>query len=268
MTRSLVYNIRTSENAMSTLVNFTGVVPPIWEKNICNRDKYRYDDDLVEDVINKYGHFPANYETWLFIYFHVTTSANNCASFEKHGILDLKNSYLCNDSELRTFLDNKGISFDLDKCTLSYKGRLFDLSFGNRPPEYNKKAYACWSIGRKFYYDYTTCGFLSVWDRSPYGGYVHCRPEILSDIDNLLGLSLSQEWHIEHEPYEIVAAVKGSDIVYDGDDNQSSKDKVLNYLTKAYATAFGSPSEEIVLLKNHVQVSQANILETKPLTCW
>lgn len=42
----------------------------------------------------------------------------------------------------------------------------------------------------------------------------------------------------------------------------------LNYLTKAYETAFGSPSEKIVLLKNHVQVSQANILEIKPLTCW
>lgn len=46
------------------------------------------------------------------------------------------------------------------------------------------------------FYDYTACGFLSVWERSPYGGQVHCRPEILWDIDNLLRLDLSGEWEL------------------------------------------------------------------------
>lgn len=268
MSRSIVYDIRTSENALSTLVNLTGVVPPIWEKNIQRRNQFRYDDDLVEDVISKYGHFPLEYEGWLFIYFHVTTSANHCVSFKKHGILDLKNAYLCADSELRKFLDTKGISIDIENRTLSYRGQVHDISYGRCPSRVDTKAHACWSIGRKFYYDYTTCGFLSVWDRSPYGGYVHCRPEILSDIDNLLGLTLSQEWHMTHDPYEIVAAVQGSDIVYDGEDYQSSKDKILNYLTKAYTTAFGAPHEEIVLMKNNTQIPPNRIIEINPLSCW
>ena len=62
--------------------------------------------------------------------------------------------------------------------------------------------------------------------------------------------------------------VQGCDIVYDGDDNSSSKDKILNYLTRAYNTAFGAPFEEIVLLKNHIQVPPNHILEIKPLSYW
>ena len=71
-----------------------------------------------------------------------------------------------------------------------------------------------------------------------------------------------------HKPYEIIAIIQGSDIVYDGDDNQSSKDKILNYLTKAYNTAFGSPFEEIVLLKNNIQVPPHRIIEINPLSYW
>lgn len=268
MNQSLIYDIRTAENALTTLVNFTGVVPPIWEKYILLRNNYQYDEDLVEDVINKHGHFPSSYETWMFIYFHVTTSANKCRSFKEHGILDLKESYLCHDSELRRFLDDKGVVIDIEAHSLSYRGQVYDISYGKCPSRFDTKAHACWSIGRKFYYDYTTCGFLSVWDRSPYGGYVHCRPEILSDIDNLLDLTLSQEWHLSHEPYEVVAVVPGTDIVYDGDDYQSSRDKVINYLTKAYNTAFGSPHEEILLLRNNIQISPHRIIEIKPLSCW
>lgn len=268
MGKSFVYDIRTSENALNTLVNFTGVVPLQWEKCMSQRKNFYYEDDFVEDVINKYGRFPANYENWIFIYFHITTSANDCASIKKHGILDLPNSYLCEDSELRQFLEGKGIVIDIENCTLSYKNKAFDISYRPYTPRNDTVAQACWAVGRKFYYDYTTCGFLSVWDRSPYGGYVHCRPEILSDIDALLDLSLSQEWHLQHKAYEVVAAVPGTDIVYDGEDNQSAREKVMNYLTKAYLAAFGSPSEEILLIKNHVYVPANRVIEIKPLSYW
>lgn len=268
MNQSYIYDIRTSETAMSTLVNFTGVVPPIWERNICMRDQFRYDEEFVEYIINKYGHFPSNYEDWIFIYFHVTTSANECASFNKYGILDLQESYKCPESELRQFLDERGIRVDINNRTLTYRGREYDITYTQSAPRSGSYEHACWCIGRKFYYDYTTCGFLSVWESNAYGGGVHYRPEILSDIDRLLGLTLSQDWCISHKPYEILAAVQGTDIVYDGNEENDSKDRIVDYLTRAYNTAFGSPFEEIVLLKNHVQVPPNRILEIKPLTCW
>ena len=152
---------------------------------------------------------------------------------------------------------------------MTYKGKVFDISYNaGNCPRTGTQEYLCWSIGRKFYYDFTTCGFLSVWERSPYGGQVHCRPEILWDIDNLLRLNLSEEWEQSHFPYEIVAQVNGFDIVFDGDDDQSDKDKVLMYLTMAYDTAFGEPFEHILLMKNGIQISPDRIIEIKPLTCW
>ena len=115
-----VYDIRTSANALHTLINFTGVDLPIWEKFILRRREYRYEDDLVSDVIQKYGCFPSNYEEWVFTYYHITTSANQCSSFKKHGILDLVHSYECKDSELRTFLDDKNIKIDIESRILSF----------------------------------------------------------------------------------------------------------------------------------------------------
>ena len=97
---------------------------------------------------------------------------------------------------------------------------------------------------------------------------MHWRPEILWDIDNLLRLDLSGDWEQSHCPYEITAHVKGSDIVFDGDEDQSDKDKVLMYLTMAYDTAFGEPFEHVLLMKNGVQIPPTNIIEIKPLSCW
>jgi len=263
----MIYDIRTTEYAQRTLTKLTGVPISVWEQYLRHEHKYKYIDDLVADVINSHGYLPRNYRDLIFVYFHVTTSANECASFRKHGILDLKQSYSCYDSELRKFLEKHDIHIDLDERILTYRGHEFDITFGACPRQ-GTEAYKCWSIGRKFYYDYTTCGFLSVWERSPYGGQVHCRPEILRDIDNLLRLNLSRVWMLTHDSYEIVVKVSGEKIVYDGDEDQSDEEKVLNYLTKAYLTAFREPSEEVLLIKNHVQIPPMDILEIKPLGHW
>jgi len=263
----MIYDIRTTGYAQQTLTNLTGVPIPVWEQYLGHEHEYEYTDDLVADVINSHGYLPRSYRDLVFVYFHVTTSANECASFRKHGILDLKQSYSCHDSELREFLEKHDIHIDLDAQKLIYCGRRFNITFGACPRQ-DTVAYKCWSIGRKFYFDYTTCGFLSVWERSPYGGQVHRRPEILMNIDNLLGLNLSQEWMSTHDPYEIVAKVSGGKIVYDGDDNQSDENKVLNYLTKAYFTAFDEPTEKVLLIKDHVQIPPLDILEIKPMGHW
>ena len=60
----------------------------------------------------------------------------------------------------------------------------------------------------------------------------------------------------------------GSKIVYDGDDDYSDKEKVIDFLTKAYLTAFGSPSERVLLISNRVQIPISDILEIKPLEHW
>lgn len=263
----MIYDIRTTEYARQTLVNLTGVAISVWEEYRGRENEYKYVDSLVEDIINSHGYLPSSYKDFEFIYFHVTTSSNSCKSFYKHGLLDLKQSYLCHDAELRTFLEDNDISINLEEQTLTYRKKVFDITFGNCPIR-NTEAHKRWFIGRKFYFDYTICGFLSVCEKNPYGGEVHYRPEVLMDIDNLLGLNLSQKWASTHEPYEIVVKISGEKIIYDGDDNQTEKDKVLNYLTKAYFTAFREPYENVILIKNHVQIPPTDILEIGSMNYW
>lgn len=264
---NMIYDIRTTECAQQTLTNLTGVPIPVWEQYIEHESEYEFIDYLVADVVNSHGYLPRSYRDFEFVYFHVTTSADGCASFRKHGILDLKQSYSCTDSELRGFLEKNDIHIDLDERILTYREQEFDISFGACPRQ-DTENYKCWSIGRKFYYDYTTCGFLSVLEQSSYGGQVHLQPEILINIDDLLELNLSKEWMSTHDSYEIVAKVSGEKIIYDSDDDQSDRDKVLNYLTKAYFTAFGEPTENILLIKNHIQIPPMDILEIKPMDHW
>lgn len=268
MTKSnLIYDIRTSEYAQQTLANLTGVPISIWKQYSNRKNEYEYTENLVADVVNSYGYLPNNYMDFDFICFHVTTSANECLSFRKNGILDLKQSYMCCDSELRQFLENHDIHIQLDNKILTYHNKVYDITY-RKCPRNDIKNYKCWSIGRKFYFDYTICGFLSVRKPYPYLGYVHKRPEILKNIDDLLGLNLSKEWESIHKPYEITVKINGQKIVYCGDDTDTSDDKVINYLTKAYHNAFNEPSEEEILMKNHVKIPSSDIIDISSLQCW
>ena len=263
----MIYDIRNSRRAQETLVSITDVPLSIWKQYVEREREFEYIEDLIEYVASSYGKLPQNYRNFDFVYFHITTSANNCASFRKHGILDLQKSYMCSDSELREFLDRRSIYIDLNNGLLRYGKKMFDINFGPCPKQESQE-YRCWLIGRKFYYDYTICGFLSASDIRSYGGNVHDRPEILMDIDRLLQTKFSEEWASTHIAYKVVAQVKGSDIFYEGEDDIDEKDKVMHYLTEAYYTAFGGLDEKILLMQNGVCVPPTNILEIKPLACW
>lgn len=265
--QSNIFDIRTSDKALQTLCYLTKVSQNLWIPYVGTESNFQYTDKLVEYVIKAYGIMPDNYRDWNFVYFHITTSNNNCSSIRKHGILDLKSSYSCPDSELRNFLDYHNIHIDLIKRELEYNGQIYEITYGDCP-QCNTKKYACWSVGRKFYYDFTTCGFLSVWDLSPYGGGVHYRPEILKDIDNLLNTKLSQEWMLSHKPYEVTAKVKGSKIVFDGNEDATEQEKILHYLTHAYNTAFGDPHEITLLLKDNIEIPPEDIIDIKPMQRW
>jgi len=260
---NMTYDIRTTEYAQQTLANLTGVQISVWEQYLGNKNKYEYTEDLVADVINSNGYLPNSYKDFEFIFFHVTTSANRCESFRKHGILDLKQTYSHHDSELRKFLQKHDIHIELDKQMLTYSGQRFDISYSSFP----RQSTEAYKIGRKIYFDYAICGFLSIKESNSYGGRVHHCPEILRNIDTLLRLTLSQEWTSEHDSYEIVSKIRGENI-YDGNENRSDKDKVLNYLFQAYNNAFDGPTEIVLQIKNHIQIPPSNILEIKPLSYW
>ena len=262
------YDIRSSALASKTLAELSGVSISTWKKCAVYKKEYEKTDAFLKKIINSYGHFPRKYTDLDFVYFHITTSANGCKAIKKYGILDLRQAYMCEESELRLFLNQHGVYIDLDNCCLTYNGSKYDISFhAGSCPRDNTKEYHCWMVGRKFYDDYATCGFLSV-DQSPYGGQVHRRPEILKDIDNLLDLDLSGEWKKFYSPYEITAKVSGNDIVYRGDDSDDDRDRVLTYLTTAYDSAFKSQDEVVLLMKSGVQILPKRVMRIEPIAFW
>ena len=264
-----IYDITTTGKAFATLLSLTDVPADKWL--YCDKE-FSIDDsvEMVQSVVEKYGTMPPTYEDWNFQFIHVTTSSDGCKSIGRYGLLDLQQSYECKDSELRKFLETHGIIIDIENHTLEYADENYDIGYDEAycPPDDTIESKE-WSVGRKFYYDYACCGFLSIEDKNIYGGYVNWRPEILYNIDELLNTLLSDEWKNSHKPYEVHASVKGSDIIYRGSDNDDTEERVLNYLSLVYDVACTTgPFEECLILKNGIQVPRKNITDIKPLSFW
>lgn len=172
----IIYNILSKEKAQNTLERLTGITWSEWKviRDGYDRDRWSYEDDYIEDVLKeKNVTLPSFYELEL-VFSHITTSANGCIDIRKHGLI----THACqnNETELGAFLYENGVSIDLSRRELHYIDKIFDVSYDRCPPEYMETEYAAWLVGRKLYYDYGICGFLS-YGNTAYGGYVHRRPD-------------------------------------------------------------------------------------------
>ncbi len=261
----MIFNITTQKAAQRTLRELTGISEETWKLHIHKEENYAYSDDFVKDMLREFAtrDLPRSYTDMDFVFFHITTSGNGCASIRKNGLTDLQKTYQNGNSELRAFLDEHGVLIDLFKKKLTYEGGIFKISFENDLTDYDdydSEEYQCWSIGRKFFYDYTVCGFLSIRDDFAYDEQMYNkRPEILMDIDNLLGTQLVSEWERTHLAYKVIAKVSGRDICYAYEDEQSEEEKIMAYIAMAYDVAFKNGAENIVLIKNGVQIPAQNI---------
>lgn len=268
MGNELIYNIRTKEDAIFTLETLTGISWYEWAKNSNRINDYQYADYFIEAMLDDNNMEIPIFDELKFVFSHITTSGNVCRSIAKHGLLDLINSYECMDSEIRIFLDKHGIYINVDKKTLEYQGCIYDIHFDRYDPApYSDTVdYYAWSVGRKFYFDYTVCGFLSINPSSPYGGYVHMVPEIISDIDRLLGTNYQNEWVQNTRAYEIVAQVNGSDIVIDPE--VPEREQMISYILMAYNEAWDYKFENILLMKNGIQIMSEDILDIIEFNEW
>ena len=269
----MIFDIHTKEAAQGTLQELTGIVAEKWESYLHEEDRYTCQDDFVKDMLQKFctRTLPQSYADMKFVFFHITTSENACESIKKAGLTDLKRTYQNRNSELRIFLDTHDISIDLCGKELFYKEKCFKIDSENHPADSDNcdsVEYKCWSIGRKFYEDHAVCGFLSTRDGLVYEGRVHKRPEILMDIDALLGTQLALEWERSHSAYKVIARVNGHDICYAYEDEQSEEEKIMAYIVMAYNAAFKGGDENIVLMKDGVQIPACDILTIESFQEW
>lgn len=262
------YDIRSAKNAGDTLERMTGIPLVIWQEESLKASE-EYSEDIIERVIREHSGKIPKYDDIDFIFSHITTSIDGCASIKKYGVVDLKSAYKNPDTELRRFLDSKGIEIIVDYYCLKYNNEYYSIEFDRYdcPPEWRKLEYLGWCVGRKFDLDPGVCGFLSM-DTSGYLGMVHKRPEILFDIDNLLDTSLSDEWAESRLPYEVLIRKNSKYVEPDFEIDISDNEKVLHYLVMAYDILCGAHFEHTIQCLKNEGITPSDIIEIKPFTLW
>lgn len=249
----MIYDIRTKEDARATLEALTGIPFAVWERE---EETASSSDQHIEDVLRRYGR-RLNHITE-FVFTHLTSSANGCAAIRKYGLTDLCRSYENNESELRQFLDEKGIILNLRHQTLSWNGGLYSIAFRGSSLLMTDEEQALSRIGYRFFRDQCVCGFLSL-GTTAYLTHVEEKPEILIDISNFIGMDIAGEWKYTHESYAVSAKVRAEEIVREGDD--------LSYASLAYWNSF-DVNQNVLLCKDGVQIPPEDILSIEPFTGW
>lgn len=264
----MIYDIRTKEKAIMTIEDITGIPWYEWVKNTNRLRDYYYEDEFIDIILQEHNARLPDFNQVSFVFSHITTSSNACDSIKTSGLLDLCDTYRNSQSELRRFLDSHNIFIDIDRGILKYYDKEYDVSFNrNAPsPRSNTIEERAWCIGRKLYFDFTICGFLSINPDNPYGGNVHLVPEIIWDVDNLLKIELREDWIKETRAYEVVARVEGDNVVIDAEG--SDREQMISYILNAYHQAWEYESENIILLKNNVSIPSRDILEVNEFNLW
>ena len=117
----------------------------------------------------------------------------------------------------------------------------------------------------KYEKDFAICGFLVNNTSIPYHGYVHERPEIFKNIDDILGTALADEWkNSNHLPYEIIAKTTGCNIVYPDCADHNADQRDSYYLEEAYCIACGESKQLAIKLKDHVHIPSTDIIDIHP----
>lgn len=212
-------DMRTETDAMETLLHIPGI-------NVEYMMKMLRDELLMRTTTNDYEFYSFLDSNGIIlprlkdinvVFSHITTSANECANYRTYGILSLVDTYRCEDSELRQFLTSENIEINIDFLCLKHNDKYYSIDYEDIEHSGSSEESNELRIGWRFSKDAGICGFLHINEKDTYLGNVHKRPEVLSDIDNLLNLNLSKKWEETHQPYEIIASVSGNQIDTFGD---------------------------------------------------
>ncbi len=266
----MIYDIRNEDLALRTLERLTGVKCDIWEEEV-DRNIHRIDfstiDEEILKTIRKHKGILPKLQDIEAVAIHLTTSNNGCLSIREHGLIDLKEVYNNPESELRQFLTSNGISIFLNDGILQFNGNDYDINCNARHVYSGSPEYKAWCVGNKLYNDYAVCGFFSINPEDVYAGNVHRRPEILFDLDGLLGTDLENLWIQNHQSYEIVFLVPLEDTIYSGY-AEKYEDVVLSYIYYAFMTVLQGPDTKHVVCKDGVNISPESIKDISRFCMW
>lgn len=258
----MLYDVRSERSALETLERMTGIFREEWGRGELPENDGVYPEDFVVAMLKGHSGVEAVLEPCdlRVRFFHATSSANRCASIRREGLVDLQRSISMPESELGQFLQAHGLRFDVDRRILSVDGRSYDLGWWrNCSRPFGGDAQALWDAGYRLYRDHAVCGFFSPQDITRYGTPVDRLPEVLLDLDALLGTNMAEEWSDSHYSYVVVAEVPATEVCVPINGRVGLSDWYEEYAIKAYLRAYGYPDRDVVVLHDGVRVPPSHI---------
>lgn len=249
------YNILTKESALDSFNSLMGYVGEEYFDKIIIRggsDIDEFLDNHLQDVRE------IDIRDMTYTGIHITTSPNECQEILRNGVISLR-EVLRTDSLLSQMLYRYGLSFDLEKDIMIYRGESYDVDYSHYQGERNSPIK---EIARKLCNDYQVNGFLHIENIEDYGTYIHERPEFLytlSRFDPRFAVA-EREWKNTSQAYSIKFIVSFEQIswftfyeqqyeFYDDEDRCELKKRLLTYAFEEMSV-FGSGLDEVHIYLN------------------
>lgn len=206
---------------------------------------------------------------------HVTSNWNECVEIKKNGLRDLK-LVLSEDTNLKKFLQDYGVKFDIKGKTLFIDNRRIDIDY-----EKNKKIKTYFTdqeksikaVGRKIYSDSQVNAFFSMDAIFSYGSDIYCRPEFLMNLSKCDSKirDIENVWRDKSQGYIVVFVADfnqlssltfyKNDYEYERDNNRIHLKKCI--IERAIKRYFNFKIEECMYIKKDVTIEPNKIIEYK-----
>jgi len=274
----MIFDVRTQEAATNFIYALTGMNAREFVDEYvieCNRDfeEFWERNEARIDMVD--------ISDLKIIGFHVVSSLDDCAEIREKGLWNLQR-VLTEDTNLNRVLGQYGLTFDVVNCTMTYKGKTWDIEYEKYKGRYDltDEEEAIEWISHRIYYDYCVNGFLCCDDITTYGTRIHKRPEfILKLVDMFPDLEEMENWWERNGvPYEVVFYAVPDQIMrdffglpeeddmprywYEPTDDQIIKKKLLSL---AIDGRYGNLDEQYLYIKDDLCLPPEQILEINKL---
>lgn len=213
--------------------------------------------------------------------FQVTSNNDECAEIKKNGLHNLQ-WVLSNDTGLNSFLQQRGIHFDIEKRIMYIGTDGYDVDYDRyiEPNYVSVKKESTEKVGHKLYYDFQINAFLFCEDINRYGT-VHKAPEFLFTLStfNEKTVGVDEQWEKNSKSYVVKFKAKFKDFAYftfyDWEEEyiSDSQDNWLEFKKKLFSRAIESTfndsvSEIFAYMKPEIVIRPNDILEYVPAEKW
>lgn len=193
MSRHLLFDLTSSEEAMKSLSSFIGKSKREIFLSLQRNSVGDYIDfkeihtKLVEELKVNSDELHLNDVEIKSI--HVTTGNDNGESFRKNGLMNLRET-IKNDTLMSRFLFDNGIQLDIENRVVTYKKKQYLMK--NEDEKFGvEKNY----VYHKLFKDYLINGFHCYENPICYGGQVAYRPEFIAEVGKLIrNRQLEYDW--------------------------------------------------------------------------